>query len=238
VSESNPPAFGLTLLVDKPYEWTSFDVVNKLRYTAKHATGRKKIKVGHAGTLDPLATGLMIVCVGSHTKQINDLMGLPKQYTGSIQLGSTTPSYDLETEIDQTFDLPPFDAGKMERARLGFLGQIEQMPPAFSAKKVDGKKAYELARKGKDVALKPALVSIERFDLECSAYPRIDFVLNCSKGTYVRSLAHDLGKVLGVGGHLTSLRRTEIGPYQLQNAHSLDSAMDAIRSAFEAHQHH
>tara|TARA_B110000046_G_scaffold183416_1_gene219515 strand:+ start:683 stop:1390 length:708 start_codon:yes stop_codon:yes gene_type:complete len=222
--------FGLTLLVDKPIEWTSFDVVNKLRYTAKRVTGRKKIKVGHAGTLDPLATGLVIICVGSHTKQINDLIGLSKQYTGTIKLGGTTPSYDLETEIDQTFKLPSSDSEALIRAAQQFVGEIEQMPPAFSAKKVNGQKAYHLARKGKEVNLKPASISIHKFDIDPSSFPNINFILDCSKGTYVRSLAYDFGKALNSGAHLTSLRRTQIGDFKIENAHSIESAIEAIET--------
>jgi len=163
-----PKPFGLTLLVDKPLNWTSFDVVNKLRYKAKSITGRKKIKVGHAGTLDPLATGLVIICVGIHTKLINDLIGLTKQYTGTIRLGATTPSYDLETEIDQTFDLPKNDPAFLSEIAAQFEGKIEQMPPAFSAKKINGQKAYHLARKGKEVDLKTAQIHIESFKVDSS----------------------------------------------------------------------
>ena len=226
------PAFGLTLLVDKPLTWTSFDVVNKLRYKAKHVTGRKKIKVGHAGTLDPLATGLVIICVGSHTKQINDLMGLPKEYTGTIRLGSTTPSYDLETEVDQTFELPNNDLGLLTQVASQFEGNITQIPPAFSAKKVNGQKAYHLARKGQEVDLKAAHIHIDSFQIEASSFPDINFVLNCSKGTYVRSLAYYYGKALNSGAHLTALRRTRIGDYNIENALSIDEAMQAIETAY------
>lgn len=223
--------FGLTLLVDKPIEWTSFDVVNKLRYTTKRVTGRKKIKVGHAGTLDPLATGLVIICVGSHTKLINDLIGLSKQYTGTIKLGGTTPSYDLETEIDQTFELPSSDSESLIKVAQQFVGEIEQMPPAFSAKKVNGQKAYHLARKGKEVNLMPAVINIQKFDIDPSSFPDINFILDCSKGTYVRSLAYDFGKALNSGAHLTSLRRTQIGDFKIENAHSIESAIEAIETA-------
>lgn len=233
-TDSSP--FGCTLLVDKPIEWTSFDVVNKLRYTAKRITGRKKIKVGHAGTLDPLATGLVIVCVGKDTKTINELMGLDKRYIGTIQLGATTPSYDLETAQDASFPLPANDPSLIERVAQSFVGQIEQMPPAFSAKKVDGQKAYELARKGKEVNLKPAKIQIDRFDVDASSFPQLSFILDCSKGTYVRSLAHDLGKALDSGAHLTSLRRTRVGDFQIENAHSIESAIEALKSAFSAYE--
>ncbi|MEQ9186748.1 MAG: tRNA pseudouridine(55) synthase TruB [Cryomorphaceae bacterium] len=231
-ADSSP--FGCTLLVDKPMDWTSFDVVNKLRYTAKRITGRKKIKVGHAGTLDPLATGLVIVCVGKATKTINELMGLDKQYIGTVQLGATTPSYDLETAQNESFPLPANDPSLINRIAQSFVGQIEQMPPAFSAKKVDGRKAYELARKGKEVNLKPAEIQINRFEVDAASFPELSFVLDCSKGTYVRSLAHDLGKALGSGAHLTSLRRTRIGDFKIEDAHSIESAIEALKSAFSA----
>lgn len=224
--------FGLTLLVDKPIGWTSFDVVNKLRYKAKRVTGRKKIKVGHAGTLDPLAGGLVIVCVGSHTKLIDGFIGLPKQYKGTIRLGATTPSYDLETEIDETFSLPLNDPKLLTATAQQFLGEIEQMPPAFSAKKVNGQKAYHLARRGKEVDLKPAEIHITEFDVDASEFPDIHFTLDCSKGTYVRSLAFDYGKALNSGAHLIALKRTRIGEFRIENSYSVESAMEAIETAY------
>ena len=229
----NQPPFGLTLLVDKPLNWTSFDVVNKLRYTAKRVTGRKKIKVGHAGTLDPLATGLMIICVGSHTKTINDLTGLDKSYDGTFKLGATTPSYDLETEIDQTFDLPANDAELLNATAATFLGDQLQLPPIFSAKKIDGQKAYNLARKGKEVKMRENAIHISAFEVNPADFPTIGFELSCSKGTYVRSLAFDYGKALNSGAHLTSLRRTQIGDFNLTEAHSVDQAQEAIISAYD-----
>lgn len=227
-----PAPFGVTLLVDKPLEWTSFDVVNKLRYAAKHITGRKKIKVGHAGTLDPLATGLMIVCVGSHTKRIHAMMGLDKTYTGTFQLGATTPSYDLETEIDQTNPVPDKNEEALQECAQSFLGEIDQLPPAYSAKKVDGRKAYDLARAGKDVALKTSRIRIDQFEIDTSSYPEIRFELRCSKGTYVRSLAHDFGQKLGCGAHLTSLQRTAIGSDSLSSALSLEDAAAHLESTY------
>jgi tRNA pseudouridine55 synthase len=229
----NQPPFGLTLLVDKPLTWTSFDLVNKLRYTAKRVTGRKKIKVGHAGTLDPLATGLMVICVGSHTKTINDLTGLDKSYDGTFKLGATTPSYDLETEVDQTFELPANDSELLKDTAATFLGEQLQLPPIFSAKKIDGQKAYKLARKGKEVKMRENLVHISAFDINVTDFPSIGFELSCSKGTYVRSLAYDFGKALNSGGHLTSLRRTKIGSFKLAEAHSVDQASEAIEKAYE-----
>jgi len=226
----------MTLLVDKPLDWTSFDVVNKLRYAAKRSTGRKKIKVGHAGTLDPLASGLLIICVGSHTKQINELTGLNKSYEGTIRLGATTPSFDLETEIDQTFPLPENNTELLNTIANAFIGPQEQTPPAFSAKKIDGKKAYELARKGKEVKLKKAHITIESFDIDTSGFPDIDFDLTCSKGTYVRSLAFDFGKKLSSGGHLTRLRRTSIGEFRIENALSIDQAMEEIDAKYHKYE--
>jgi len=228
--------FGHTLLVDKPLEWTSFDVVNKIRYAAKRITGKKKIKVGHAGTLDPLATGLVIVCVGKDTKTINELMGLPKQYTGTIRLGATTPSYDLETEIDQTFDLPKNDPAHLENVAKSFVGEIDQMPPAYSAKKVDGKKAYELARKGKEVDLKTSRIRIDRFDVNAERFPDLDFTLDCSKGTYVRSLAYDYGKALDSGAHLTALRRTKIGVWNIEDAFTIEGAMEELEHQYQVYE--
>lgn len=229
----NQAPFGLTLLVDKPLTWTSFDVVNKLRYTAKRVTGRKKIKVGHAGTLDPLATGLMIICVGSHTKTINELTGLDKSYDGTFKLGATTPSYDLETEIDQTFDLPANDSELLKVTASQFLGEQLQLPPIFSAKKIDGQKAYNLARKGKEVKMRENLINISRLEVDAPEFPTINFEMSCSKGTYVRSLAFDYGKALQSGAHLTSLRRTQIGDFTLAEAHSVDQAQEAIISAYD-----
>lgn len=226
-------AFGHTLLVDKPLHWTSFDVVNKLRYAAKHITGRKKIKVGHAGTLDPLASGLMIICVGKHTKSIATFMDLGKQYTGSFKFGATTPSYDLETAIDDLFPLPENNPARLQEAANAFTGAIEQIPPAYSAKKIDGKKAYELARKGQEVKMRAARIHIDRFELDTTRFPEVDFILDCSKGTYVRSLVHDLGKAVGSGAHLTALKRTKIGDMLLEQAHSIDSARIELEKAWQ-----
>jgi tRNA pseudouridine55 synthase len=231
MSELEEP-FGLTLLVDKPLEWTSFDVVNKLRYAAKRATGRKKIKVGHAGTLDPLATGLLIICVGSHTKTIEQWMGMDKRYEGTILLGSTTPSYDLETEVNEIFEIPELDEVKFKGVASQFLGFSNQIPPIFSAKKIDGKKAYELARKGKEVTMKSSQIRIESLDLTFKKYPEIEFDLRCSKGTYVRSLAFDIGQKLNTGGHLIRLRRTEIGESLVSNALGVEEAMKHIESEY------
>lgn len=229
---SDRPPFGLTLLVDKPLHWTSFDVVNKLRYAVKTLTGKKKNKVGHAGTLDPLATGLVIICIGPHTKTIESLMGMPKEYTGTIRLGGTTPSYDLESAVDQTFSLPPNDPTMLQSVAKSFVGPQLQVPPAFSAKKIDGKKAYDLARRGKDVQLKASPIEIHSFEIDPKNFPAIDFKLNCSKGTYVRSLAHDFGKKLHSGAHLTALRRTKIGKHDISNAHDIEAAIEHIEAEY------
>ena len=220
---------GVTILVDKPYQWTSFDVVNKIRWNLKQRLKVKNIKVGHAGTLDPLATGLLVICIGKHTKKIDEYMAGAKKYTGTILLGKTTPSYDLETEFDQEFPTEHIDTTKIEEARLNFLGRIAQVPPIFSAKQVDGKRAYDLARAGKMIALKSNMVEIIDFQLDNSRFPEIDFSITCSKGTYIRSIAYDLGKILGSGGTLVALRRTASGDFNLQNARSVEEWIDIIR---------
>ena len=207
-------------------------MVNKLRYAVKQLTGKKKNKVGHAGTLDPLATGLVIICIGTHTKTIESLMGLDKTYTGTIRLGGTTPSYDLETEIDQTFPIPELDLELLETIRKTFIGPQQQLPPIFSAKKIDGKKAYELARKGREVTMRPSQICIESLDLATEDYPDIDFILNCSKGTYVRSLAFDFGKATGSGGHLRKLHRTRIGTYSIDEAFNIEGAIKHIEGEY------
>jgi len=221
---------GEVLLVDKPLTWTSFDVVNKLRYQLKHKTGIKRFKVGHAGTLDPLASGLLIVCCGKATKTIDSYMGMPKEYTGTIVLGATRSSYDMETEIDQTFDFSHLTESDIRDAVQSFLGTIEQIPPLFSAKKIEGKKAYEFARKGIDLNLKPNVITIHEYEITRLELPEIDFRVKCSKGTYIRSLAHDLGKNLGVGGYLKSLRRTAIGEHKITDASSIEEWIDIIKN--------
>ncbi len=220
---------GVTILVDKPYQWTSFDVVNKIRWNLKQRLKVKNIKVGHAGTLDPLATGLLVLCIGKHTKKIDEYIVGVKQYTGTILLGKTTPSYDLETEFDQEFSTEHIGETEIEQARLKFLGKIAQVPPIFSAKQVDGKRAYDLARAGKTIELKSNMVEIIDFQLDNSRFPEIDFSITCSKGTYIRSIAHDLGKMLGSGGTLVALRRTASGDFNLQNARSVEEWIEIIR---------
>ncbi|MGB0391944.1 MAG: tRNA pseudouridine(55) synthase TruB [Salibacteraceae bacterium] len=222
---------GEVLLVDKPLEWTSFDVVNKLRYQLKHKTGIKRFKVGHAGTLDPLASGLLIVCCGKATKTIDSFMGMAKEYTGTIVLGATRPSYDMETEIDQEFDISGITDEMVHEAVKTFIGEIQQVPPLYSAKKVDGKKAYELARKGSDLKLKPNSITIHEYEITQLELPEVDFRIKCSKGTYIRSLAHDLGTALNNGGYLKTLRRTSIGEYQVTDAKSVDDWVTEIQDA-------
>ena len=222
---------GEILLVDKPLHWTSFDVVNKIRYTIKHKIGVKKIKVGHAGTLDPLADGLLILCTGKKTKTINDLMGLEKVYSGEITLGATTPSYDLETEIDQTYPTEHLTNEKITAAAQTMVGEYNQYPPIFSAKKVNGKKAYDLARAGKEVELKPKLITISQFDITSIVDNKVQFMISCSKGTYIRSIAHDLGNMLNSGGHLTSLRREKIGDFEVKDALNVEEWITKIQDS-------
>jgi tRNA pseudouridine55 synthase len=220
---------GCTIVVDKPYTWTSFDVVNKIRWNLKQALGIKNIKVGHAGTLDPLATGLLIICTGKNTKLIDQIMVGEKTYTGTILLGKTSPSYDLETEYDQDFPVEHITNELAEQVRKTFLGEIQQVPPIFSAKQVDGKRAYDLARAGKEVILKSNTIHISAFTLSMDRFPEIDFEISCSKGTYIRSIAYDFGKALNSGGVLTSLRRTKSGDFSLENSKSVDEWIEFIR---------
>lgn len=221
---------GSTIIVDKPLGWTSFDVVNKIRWNLKQKLGVKKIKVGHAGTLDPLATGVLVICIGKHTKQIEGLMKGQKTYTGKILLGKTTPSYDLETEFDQEFPTDHITEELIEEVRRQFIGELDQVPPIFSAKMVEGKRAYDLARAGKEVVLKSNRIVIEDLELDVSGFPEISFKVNCSKGTYIRSLAHDIGKALDSGGTLTELRRTRSGEQRLEESKTVDEWIDFIRN--------
>ncbi len=223
-------AVGSTILVDKPLNWTSFDVVNKIRWNLKQVLGVKKIKVGHAGTLDPLATGLLVLCIGKHTKKIDEIMVGTKTYTGTILLGKTTPSYDLETEFDQEFPIDHITPEDLERVRQSFIGEQQQVPPIFSAKQVDGKRAYDLARAGKEVVLKSNTITIESFNIDASELPNVKFEVTCSKGTYIRSIASDFGKRLNSGGTLIELRRTQSGDLSVENAKSVDEWIDFIRS--------
>lgn len=211
---------GQILTFDKPLGWTSFQLVGKVRWLLCRAIGRKKLKVGHAGTLDPLATGMMVICTGKATKRIEELQLGRKEYTATLQLGATTPSYDLEHEVDATFPTDHITEEAVREVITRFTGEIDQVPPVFSACKVDGKRAYDLARKGKDVELKAKRITIDelellRFDHETM---QLDLRVRCSKGTYIRSLARDIGEALNSGAHLTALRRTQVGDYRVEDA--------------------
>ncbi len=227
---ADPQAFltGQVLLINKPLTWTSFDVVNKVRYQLKRLLNVKKIKVGHAGTLDPLATGLLILCTGKMTKQIDGFQGQPKVYTGKLTLGKTTPSFDAETELDQTFPTEHITAELIETARQKFLGNITQLPPMYSAVKMDGVPLYKLAREGKTKVRKPRPVEIFDFDINADQLPEVAFRVHCSKGTYIRSLANDFGKAVESGAYLTELCRTEIGEFKLENAWELEALIAAM----------
>ena len=210
---------GQVLLIDKPLTWSSFQAVNKLKYALiRNLDLPKRFKIGHAGTLDPLATGLLIVCTGKFTKRITELQGLPKEYTGTITVGATTPSYDLETAIDQTFPLEHINPELTHQVKEQFIGQIEQFPPIFSAIKKDGKRLYEHARAGEEIEIQSRKIEINTFEITRIELPEIDFRVVCSKGTYIRTLAFDFGKALGSGAHLTALRRTKIGDFDVKNA--------------------
>lgn len=207
---------GRVILIDKPLHWTSFDVVKKLKYALKIK------KIGHAGTLDPLATGLLILCTGKMTKQINTYQAQEKEYEGTIVIGKTTPSYDLETSIDAIKPIGQITHDDIVNAAAKLTGEIEQTPPLYSAVKVNGKRAYKSAREGEMVKLKPRVVVIKQFDITEVAGEEVKFRVVCSKGTYIRSLAHDLGQLLGVGAHLSQLRRTRIGDFNVKNAHTIE----------------
>ncbi|MDP2159109.1 MAG: tRNA pseudouridine(55) synthase TruB [Flavobacterium sp.] len=210
---------GQVILVDKPLTWSSFQAVNKLKYALKRELDLpKKFKIGHAGTLDPLATGLLIICTGKFTKRITEIQGQPKEYTGTFKLGATTPSYDLETEIDATFPINHIDETLIKNSLPQFLGEIDQKPPVFSAIKKDGIRMYEHARAGVEMEMESRKTTIHEFEITRIEMPEIDFRVVCSKGTYIRSLAHDFGKALESGAHLTVLRRTKIGDYLVENA--------------------
>lgn len=226
---------GEILLVDKPLTWSSFQVVNKLRWKIKHKIGVKKIKVGHAGTLDPLATGLLILCTGKNTKIIDSFMGLEKTYSGTITVGATRPSYDMESEIDQTFPTDHITDDLIKSTAQKMVGDQNQMPPIFSAKKVDGKRAYEYARAGEEVKLKTKLITISKFEITKIDGFNIDFIICCSKGTYIRSIAHDFGKLINSGGHLSALRRDKIGEYNVANAMNVEQWLEEIELSEAIH---
>jgi len=209
---------GQLLLIDKPLGWTSFQAVNKIKWVIRKKFDLKKIKIGHAGTLDPLATGLLLICTGKFTKKIIELQGQAKEYTGTFTVGATTPSFDLETEVNETFPINHITEQLIEETTKNFLGDIVQVPPIFSALKKDGKRLYEYAREGKEVELKKRNVTISKFEITKINLPNVEFRVICSKGTYIRSLAHDFGKALQTGAYLSSLRRTKIGDYNVNKA--------------------
>lgn len=212
---------GELLLIDKPLDWTSFDAVNKIRRLVEKKTG-SKLKVGHAGTLDPKATGLLLICTGGMTKQIVNLTGLGKEYTGTFFLGATTPCYDTEKPVDRTFPIGHITEEMIRSAVAEFTGTIQQVPPQFSAKLIDGKRAYLSARKNREVKLEPVTVTISEFEITRIALPEVDFRIVCSKGTYIRALARDFGEAVGAGAYLSSLRRTRIGDYSVDDAISIE----------------
>lgn len=218
-------AEGEMLLIDKPLTWTSFDVVGKIRNSIKPL----KLKVGHAGTLDPLATGLLIVCTGKFTKKIDSYQAEDKEYTGTITLGATTPSYDLETEINETFPIYHITDDMIMESAKAFEGEIQQFPPAHSAIKINGERVYEKARRGEEVEIKSRQVRINSFLIEKIELPNVYFRISCSKGTYIRSLAYDFGKSLQSGSHLSSLRRTKSGDYSVENAWNLEKLIAEIK---------
>lgn len=222
---------GEVLLIDKPIGWTSFDVVNQIRSTIRRTYHIKKIKVGHAGTLDPLATGLLIICTGKFTKQIDSYQGMDKVYIGSMHIGETTPSFDKETEVDSKFDISQITKDQLLETTKQFIGEIKQIPPKYSAIKIDGKRAFEYARKDNDVIIKSRLIKIHEFNLLNFELPEINFMVSCSKGTYIRSLVNDFGKALNNGAYMSSLRRTAIGDYSVSNAYTTEEIREAIISS-------
>jgi len=209
---------GQVLLIDKPLTWTSFQVVNKLRWHIRKTFDIKKIKVGHAGTLDPLATGLLIICTGKFTKKIHEYQAQTKEYTGTITLGATTPSYDLETEVNETFATEHITNELIHKTTAQFTGEISQKPPIFSAIRKNGKRLYEIARAGETTEIKSRLVTVHQFEITKIDLPLVDFKIICSKGTYIRSIAYDFGLALNSGGHLSKLRRTKIGNFSVDDS--------------------
>jgi tRNA pseudouridine55 synthase len=219
---------GYLIPINKPIEWTSFDVVNKLRSKIRYTFDIKKIKVGHAGTLDPLATGLLLVCTGKYTKGIDSIQGLDKIYTGRIKLGAQTASYDAESDEENLISIDHLTFEQIKEATKKFIGEIEQIPPVFSAIKIKGEASYKLARRGEDVAMKPRKLTISEFEITKINLPYVDFKVLCSKGTYIRSLAHDFGNELGVGGYLMLLKREKIGEYSNDDAWDISDICDEI----------
>lgn len=219
---------GKVILIDKPLNWTSFQVVNKLRWKIKKTFNLKKIKVGHAGTLDPLATGLLIICTGKMTKQIDLFQGQEKEYTGTMTLGNTTPSFDMETQVDKSFPTDHITKQLIRETTKNFIGTINQYPPVYSAVKKDGKRLYEFARAGEEVEIKLREITIHEFEIIKVENNILTFRVVCSKGTYIRSLAHDFGKALDSGAYLSSLRRTRIGEFHVQDAQSIEDFINEL----------
>lgn len=233
LKQQNPFSEGMFVVVDKPLEWTSFDIVNKFRYLLHRKLGTRKLKVGHAGTLDPLATGVVVVCTGKYTKRIEEVQLQEKVYTATIQLGATTPSFDLESEVDATYPTEHITKELVEEVLGRFVGEIDQVPPTFSAVKVDGKRAYEYARKGHELELSAKRIRISDIELLNFDLPHIEVRVTCGKGTYIRALARDIGVALGSGGHLTSLRRERVGDFSTDRAIRVEEFGEFIEKELE-----
>lgn len=223
---------GAVVAIDKPYRWTSFDVIAATQKFFRVELGIPKVKIGHAGTLDPLATGLLILCFGKATKRIEEFMGLDKVYTGTFFVGATTPSFDLEKETDATYDISHISDDMIRHTALSLTGNLMQIPPAFSAIKVGGKRAYKSARKGREIELQPRAVRISRFEITRIQLPEVDFEIECSKGTYIRAVARDFGLALNSGAYLSQLRRTKSGQMSVENALTLDNFKEELRTHF------
>ena len=222
---------GKVLLIDKPLHWTSFDAVNRIKAMLKHRLGLKKIKVGHAGTLDPLASGLLIICTGKMTRSIESFQSLEKEYTGTFFLGATTPSSDLETHPDRQFPTDHIDMNLARETTKKVTGKIQQIPPLYSAKKIEGKRAYSHAREGSDMILKPNEVEISEFIITRFELPDVDFRVVCSKGTYIRALARDFGEALHSGAYLKALQRTRIGQFSVEQAMTMEQISEKIQAS-------
>ena len=229
IEKSSHFVSGTLLLIDKPLEWTSFDVVKKVRNLIKKKLQIKKIKVGHSGTLDPLATGLLIVCTGEFTKRIEEIQGQEKTYTGQFTLGATTPSFDRETKVNHTFNTAHITKQLLEETTKQFVGEITQIPPIFSALKKDGKRLYDFARENEEVEIKERKVMVHSFEITDINFPEVNFKISCAKGTYIRSIANDFGRALNSGAYLSKLCRTKIGKYNLKDAVSLNEVEEKMK---------
>ena len=229
IEKSSHFVSGTLLLIDKPLEWTSFDVVKKVRNLIKKKLQIKKIKVGHSGTLDPLATGLLIVCTGKFTKRIEEIQGQEKTYTGQFTLGATTPSFDRETKVNHTFNTAHITKQLLEETTKQFVGEITQIPPIFSALKKDGKRLYDFARENEEVEIKERKVMVHSFEITDINFPEVNFKISCTKGTYIRSIANDFGRALNSGAYLSKLCRTKIGKYNLKDAFSLNEVEEKMK---------